>query len=103
MPKQFSDVNSRYGAPMGRREYRGDYDAPYKFRLFRVRLDRGGYDDGGAYWGAGQPLYCAEADAAWDESAGADYPAVRLFLRAGSRAAAKAKIAAEYPNARFYR
>lgn len=28
-------------------------------RLFRVRLDAGGYDDGGAYWGRGEPIWCA--------------------------------------------
>jgi hypothetical protein len=29
-------------------------------RLFRVRINRGGYDNGGAYWGLGKPLYCAQ-------------------------------------------
>ena len=28
-------------------------------RLFRVNLDSGGYDDGGAYWGHGTALWCA--------------------------------------------
>jgi hypothetical protein len=43
MGTQFRDVHSAYGAPMGRR-----HDAPTegKVRLFRVRLDSGGYDDG---------------------------------------------------------
>lgn len=61
MGKQFESVNSRFGAPMGR------YAAPEldptrgTVRLFKVRLDSGGYDDGGAYWGHGGdgPVYCA--------------------------------------------
>ncbi|KWN75016.1 hypothetical protein WM23_26710 [Burkholderia ubonensis] len=31
-------------------------------RLFRVRLDSSGYDDGGAYWGGGTALWCAIDD-----------------------------------------
>lgn len=71
---QFSDVASRYGAPMGRRESPLS-DAPRSVRLFRVRLDAGGYDDGGAYWGHSRDaLYCAECDAGG-----------RQFVRANSR------------------
>ena len=72
MAKQFEDVGSRYGAPMGRREY-GRFPLG-KVRLFRVRINSGGYDDGGAYWGIGQPLYCATDD---DE--------YREFIRAWTR------------------
>ena len=69
---QFEKVNARYGAPMGR----ADTGATpvQKVRVFRVNLDSGGYDDGGAYWGAGAPLWCA--------TDGADY---RRFVRADSR------------------
>lgn len=55
---QFPRVNCQYGAPMGRTESRQTPTG--KIRLFRVRLNAGGYDDGGAYWGGGQPLYCAD-------------------------------------------
>lgn len=59
MGKQFPDVSCRYGAPMGRHSA-PDLDAtPRTVRLFRVRLDAGGYDDGGAYWGLGGALWCA--------------------------------------------
>ncbi len=52
---QFPKVNQVYGAPLGRSS-----SAPAgKVRVFRVKIDSGGYDDGGAYWGIGQPLYCA--------------------------------------------
>lgn len=69
---QFEKVNTRYGAPMGR----ADTGATpvQKVRVFMVKLDSGGYDDGGAYWGQGMPLWCA--------TDGADY---RRFVRADSR------------------
>src|SRR5690625_5179711 len=76
MGKQFEDVGGRYGAPMGRRSYGtvGYEFAPRSVRLFRVSLDGGGYDDGGAYWGIGEPLYCATDDIGYRE-----------FIRAGCR------------------
>lgn len=84
MGQQFSEVNSTYGAPMGRREYRNPGDlAPRTVRLFRVRLDSGGYDDGGAYWGHGDPLYCATLT---DEAqASGEFNDYREFTRARSR------------------
>lgn len=87
MGKQFADCVSQYSAPMGRRETRITPDnmpAERSLRLFRVRLDRGGYDDGGAYWGAGQPLYCLRGDGPVEE--------IRVFVRANSREAAKAAL-----------
>ena len=72
---QFPKVNSRYGAPMGRRDTgTAPIDDIKTVRVFRVRLDSGGYDDGGAYWGDGGPIYCA--------TDGADYFAT---VRADSR------------------
>ena len=91
-------VSSRYGAPMGRSGSKGDPDWPYKISLTRIRLDSGGYDSGGAYWGHDQPLY-------WASAASGD-PGVSdldMFLRAPSREAAKAAVRDEYPEARFYR
>jgi hypothetical protein len=79
---QFENVSSKYGAPMGRREYNG---APQnKIRVFRVRIDAGGYDDGGAYWGIGKPLFCATDSA--------DF---RQFIRADSRLSAVAELGIE--------
>ena len=86
---------------------------PYRFHLTRVRLDSGGYDAGGAYWGiewSGKyytfhPLYCAEYED--------DEVAIRLFVRptiyshfAGMdewRNHAKHLVRKQFPNARFYR
>jgi hypothetical protein len=53
-------VSGKYGAPMGRVSWRGRPQSPV--RLFRVPLDQGGYDTGGAYWGnrrTSESLYCA--------------------------------------------
>lgn len=81
MADQFEKVDCARGAPMGRRGYGRQPGAGLRVRLFRVRLDSGGYDDGGAYWGIGAPLYCA--------TDGADY---REFIRAPSRFAACALL-----------
>lgn len=62
MARQFERVSCRYGAPMGRFSVGNLDTSPRSVRLFRVRLDNGGYDDGGAYWGLrpiGQSLWCA--------------------------------------------
>lgn len=80
-----SKVHSRYGAPLGRRS---SPSLSGKVRLARVRLNQGGYDDGGAYWGPGEPLWRAE-----------DGEGNERFLRAGDRGAAKAQI----PGCTFYR
>ena len=75
MGKQFADVNCSRGAPMGRADDANlETEMPRFVRLFKVRLMDGGYDDGGAYWGIGEPIYCAIDD---DGS--------RQFIRAGSR------------------
>lgn len=59
-----------------------------KLRLSRIRINQGGYDDQGRYWGIGQPLFMAE-----DEDG--NYRA----LRASSRDDAKR----QFPNAKFHR
>lgn len=59
MSRQFPVVSSRYGAPMGRHSAPDLDTTRGTVRLFRVRLDAGGYDDGGAYWGHGGAIYCA--------------------------------------------
>lgn len=49
-------VSSRYGAPMGRHTGPDFLCAEAgRVTLRRIRLDRGGYDPGGAYWGHGAP------------------------------------------------
>jgi hypothetical protein len=53
--------------------------------LRRVRLNRGGYDAYGSYWGAGQPLY-------WYNFIGADGQEVDDHIRADDRDHAKEVI-----------
>ena len=83
-------VDCRYGAPMGRASG-GMLEGRVSLR--RVRLDSGGYDKGGAYWGHGQPLWYAEgSEDGW------------RYLRAQSRDAAKKQLAdCLGDGARFYR
>lgn len=95
MPKinPIPKVNSKYGAPMGRSggHFNLDYEGD-RLQLFRIRLNAGGYDAGGAYWGLGKPLYCVmDGDGDHD------------FFRAKDRDDAKAKILADWPDAKFYR
>ena len=79
-------VNSNHGAPMGRREYgRAEECPPRTVQLFKVPLNNGGYDQGGAYWGHGEPLWCAFCEA-WDHFEGVDsLIEYRRFTRAHSR------------------
>lgn len=74
MAKQFEDAFCRYGAPMGRTETIGNLTG--KARCFKVNLTDG-YDDGGAYWGTGKPLYCVSGEE------------FQLFFRADNRKHAK--------------
>lgn len=98
-------VDARYGAPMGRpnrntyTDRRGnlmcltvnEHAAPFQLR--RVRLDNGGYDRGGAYWGLGEPLY--EFTGPITDISG--------FVRGRTREAAKAEVRKLHPQARFFR
>jgi hypothetical protein len=80
-------VDGRYGAPMGRRQ-----DPVEEFVqpicLQEVPMVDGDYDEGGAYWGGGTPLYCA-----WDDEGHA------IFIRAKDTAAAKKKLPAHWTYA----
>lgn len=78
--KQFKDVDTSRGAPMGRPNALSLDDSPKSIRLFKVRLCAQGYDDGGAYWGhLLQPLWCAR------DSQGAEQ-LVRAFSRISAAA-----------------
>lgn len=94
-------VNCSRGAPMGRYAQYGEKIAPYKFRLYKVGLNSGGYDAGGAYWGHGATLYCAASDEL--EINGERLEDATFYLRATSRDKAKQEVLAEFPNAKFYR
>lgn len=78
---KLSNVSSKYGAPMGRASSHPGDEPEGKLRLARVQLDRGGYDNGGAYWGFGAPLYRAYDDHGWE-----------YFCRAANRDMAKVAV-----------
>lgn len=73
------------GAKQGRVSHQGRPGGTC--RLFRILLDRGGYDDGGAYWGCGHSVFCARErvdgrDREWFVTAGAKRQAAeQLHLR----------------------
>ena len=98
MGKQFDNANCATGSPMGRKEWRDAPTVARSVRVFRVRIDSQGYDDGGAYWGTGKPLFCA--------TDGQNY---RMFARADSRLCAVAEfrlsahLLASVPRADFAR
>lgn len=78
------------GSQMGRRSVFPP-SPTQRLHLVRVRLDSGGYDQGGAYWGHGQPLYCAYSDE------------TEYYTRADCRADAVNWVRERLPQAKFYR
>ena len=90
-PKGWCGDPSR-GAALGRRNWFGAYDGQ-PLTLQRVRINQGGYDRLGTYWGIGAPLYwCASQDGETE-----------FCFRAADRAAAKDYVRGKVPGARFYR
>ena len=79
-------ISSRYTGP----NYLETSAGP--LHLQRVRLNSGGYDAGGAYWGVGAPLFYVE-----------DADGNSQYLRAHDRDDAKCKIRTDWPDARFFR
>ena len=63
-----------------------------KFTLRRERLNSGGYNSFGSYFGTGAPLY-------WYYSDDAEHSG---YLRASSREQAKEHVRQLHPNATFY-
>jgi len=64
-----------------------------KFHLYKIRLDKSGYDCHGRYWGVDLPLFEAYSD---------DYDRFMHF-RAHTREDAKQMLATAIPDATFYR
>ncbi len=81
------------GAALGRPTYGGSADFSGRITLRRVRLNSGGYDCLGTYWGVGAPLFWYADDSGTIDGC----------LRASSRDAAKAKLRKPYPQVRFWR
>ena len=86
MGKQFADVSSARGAPMGRQAIFDSPDATVI--VFKVRMIDGDYDDGGAYWGGppSDPVFCARGEG------------FLTFTRAKNAIEARAYFEKEYPQ-----
>jgi hypothetical protein len=81
------------GAARGRPTVRGSAEYDGLLSLVHIRLDVGGHDRLGTYFGSGRPIY-------WYASADGTIDGV---LRAESREDAKEQVKKLYPSARFYR
>ena len=93
-----NDRSSRYGAPMGARNY---LDNPEQ-RLYaqRVNFVDGDYAPDGTYWGSGgEPLWCAFSLVEGSEHLLSN----EVYVRARDRVGALKAVRAEFPVARFLR
>lgn len=90
---RLSNGCTRYGAQLGRRNVLPeDHERPVKLRMRKLRLmDYGAYDEMGAYWGLGNPIYFAASED------------TEIFVRASSRDSAKQAVRAILPAATFHR
>jgi len=70
-----------------------------RISLQKVRLDSGGYDESGRYFGSGWERGVNVAGDVYVADMGDGY----LYVRARSRAGAKAAVRKKCPGARFYR
>ena len=100
---------SARGADMGRPAFLpNDRNVEVKLRLVRMKLDSGGCDSGGAYWGCRtypNKIYWAESIEDY-ELGRYDRPpigTVEMTVDAANRLEAKNKIRDLLPNAKFYR
>lgn len=85
------------GAALGRPTYAGESDYSGPLSLRKVRLDSGGYDCNGTYFGAN--LY-GIGDVYWIASPDCE---IDRMIRARNRADARAQALALYPNAKVRR
>lgn len=84
------------GAPLGKPALLPLALKPIMLRLERIRIDRGGYEADGTYWGLGAPMWRA-TDAA---TGGRE---VSVYVRAIGRGHAKDRVRAVVPDATFFR
>lgn len=91
------ELSSRFGAPMGRSPWGGVRQCgDAKIYLRQIPINGGGYDSGGAYWGArpkGLRLF------GWHDAE----QERRGYLDARNREDAKRRLREENPAVRFFR
>jgi hypothetical protein len=85
--------NPMLGAAHGRPQQRPKGLPAQRWYLRRVRINSGGYDEGGAYWGIGEPLWYAASESG----------EATMFFRARDRVEARAYVVAAFPGATFWR
>lgn len=94
MPKELSKGYSKYGADMGRSNHITEPEFPVKFHLTQLKFYDDAYDEGGAYWGMGNPIFHAWGDGEEKEQ--------EIFVRANNATDALNQITEKFPNATFY-
>lgn len=93
--------SSARGAQMGRSNILPtNINEPIKLRMEKLRWVDGDYDQFGAYWGAGNDIYCAYAYV--NEPIDYDF-SVCIFVRAPHRTAAKMLVRDKMPEVIFYK
>ena len=96
MKTKLSEVSCKYGAPMGRgNRIPDDIETAGKLYLEKLRWIDGAYDQGGAYWGMGDPIYRASGETATE--------CLEIFVRARDREDAKKQIKELIETAIFHR
>ena len=82
------------GAALGRYDvHKEDKEYDDKLSLQRMRLNNGGYDENGTYFGHGKPLYWCANDAS----------TIDFMLRAPDRSTARQAVLQLYPKAKVRR
>lgn len=77
------------GSAMGSGSTPANPDLAAVLRVRRIRINSGGYDDGGSYWGLGSPLWqCRGED-------------VDAYTRAGDKPAAIEYFKTKFPNCKI--
>ena len=99
MKLRLSNASSVYGSSMGRRDMLpADTSAGIKLSLRKLYVNAGGYDAGGAYWGAWSPAH-GGMWVAYGHDANGD--AVQVFVRAHNRPDAAEIVRAGISGAMF--
>lgn len=93
--REYTKAYSERGASMGRVNTNGDPDFDGTLTIELVPLDSGGYDPGGAYWGAPDPNHGVHSlYTAYDANGEVD-----VYFRAKDREAAVKHVLEAYPKA----
>jgi hypothetical protein len=81
------------GSSLAGNRHRVGYLTPLRVSVRRIRLNGGGYDRTGRYWGGGAPLFHVASD----------YDSVNYETRAADRVDVIAEVSRRYPGVKFTR